>query len=182
MQRLSNIRTQTSDHQSKSRPTSYSVRACDISSFQPQAASQAAFDKHFISLISHYGSVHAINLLGGGESEQVLSEAYNKHLQSLIRTLRSDDETFESSDPVSLTAYDFHAQVRVGGHDLVKEDFQRRLSDIRQARERFGWTVVDRSGGAVVERQQGVFRTNVSLGKYVTTLREIINLFTIPSV
>lgn len=93
----------------------------------------------------------------------MLSEAYNKHLQSLIATLRSDEETFESSDPVALTAYDFHAQVRAGGHDLVKEDFQRRLSDIRQAREKFGWTVIDRTGGQIVERQQGVFRTNVSL-------------------
>ena len=95
----------------------------------------------------------------------MLSEAYNKHLRSLIDTLRSDDESSESSDPVSLTAYDFHAQVRVGGHDLVKEDFQRRLSDIRQAREKFGWTVVDRTGGQIVERQQGVFRTNVSITK-----------------
>ncbi|KAJ9095489.1 hypothetical protein QFC20_006632 [Naganishia adeliensis] len=127
---------------------------------RPQAASQAAFDKHFISLVSHYGSVHAINLLGGGESEQVLSEAYNKHLQSLINTLRSDEETFETNDPVGLTAYDFHAQVRAGGHDLVKEDFQQRLAAIREAREKFRWTVIDRAGGELVERQQGVFRTN----------------------
>lgn len=92
----------------------------------------------------------------------MLSEAYNKHLQSLISTLRSDEETFETSDPIGLTAYDFHAQVKAGGHDLVKEDFQQRLAAIREAREKFRWTVIDRAGGELVERQQGVFRTNVS--------------------
>lgn len=92
----------------------------------------------------------------------MLSEAYNKHLQSLINTLRSDEETFETNDPVGLTAYDFHAQVRAGGHDLVKEDFQQRLAAIREAREKFRWTVIDRTGGELVERQQGLFRTNVS--------------------
>lgn len=147
---------------------------------QPQAASQAAFDKHFISLISHYGSVHAINLLGGGESEQVLSDAYNKHLESLIKTLRSDEETFETNDPVTLTAYDFHAQVRVGGHDLVKEDFQKRLSAIREAREKFRWTVVDRTGGEIVERQQGVFRTNVSGFEGLSGVTTILISFFLP--
>jgi hypothetical protein len=133
---------------------------------QPQAASQPAFDKHFLDLITHYGSVHAINLLGGGENEQFLSEAYNKHLVNLVRTLNDvhDDEDGKGQPEVTLTAYDFHAMVRAGGHDLVKRDFEGRLQPVKDARERFGWTVVDRTRGELVETQKGVFRTNVSLG------------------
>ncbi|KAJ9101490.1 hypothetical protein QFC19_005141 [Naganishia cerealis] len=134
---------------------------------RPQAASQAAFDKHFLDLVAHYGSVHAINLLRGGESEQVLSDAYNKHLMSLVRTMADaasgDDEdagktTIEPE--VTLTVYDFHAMVRAGGHDIVKRDFEGRIQPVKEARERFGWTLVDRSRGELVETQKGVFRTN----------------------
>jgi hypothetical protein len=135
---------------------------------RPQAASQPAFDKHFLDLIDHYGSVHCINLLGQGENETILSDIYNAHLISLSTTLRSSDRTInsltgeEEETLVALTPYDFHANVRVSGHDVVKEDFGKRIASVRDARERYGWNVIDRASGDVVMRQSGVFRVNVS--------------------
>lgn len=134
---------------------------------RPQAASQPAFDKHFLDLIDHYGSVHCINLLGQGENETILSDIYNAHLVSLSNTLRASERTInpltgEEEDLVALTPYDFHANVRVSGHDVVKEDFGKRISSVRDTRERYGWNVIDRASGDIVMRQSGVFRVNVS--------------------
>lgn len=134
---------------------------------RPKEASQGAFDKHFLDLVGRYHAVHCVNLLGGGENEQLLSEAYNSHLKSLTSTLRTSGQTMNSitgkeEELVGYTAYDFHAAVRVGGHDSVKEDLGRKVRSTRVAREGFGWSVVDRSGGEVVMKQSGVFRVNVS--------------------
>jgi hypothetical protein len=60
-----------------------------------------------------------------------------------------------------MTEYDFHAAVRIGGHDVVKEDFARRVTSVANALKRFGWTTIDRQSGQIVEKQQGVLRTNV---------------------
>jgi synaptojanin len=89
----------------------------------------------------------------------VLSNVYANHLQSLARTLEDDED---GEPPVSLTAYDFHAAVKIGGHDVVKEDLGRRRRSLADALQRFGWTTIDRQSGGIVEKQKGVFRTNVS--------------------
>lgn len=132
---------------------------------RPQAASQPAFDKHFMDLIAQYQSVHIINLLGTG-NEAALSDAYTRHTRSLISTLKQDaDHLAEAGGDVtelSITAYDFHANVKAGGYSVVKEDFARRLRDIVKDREKFGFDLIDLRKGAVVLRQAGVFRTNVS--------------------
>ncbi len=130
-----------------------------MNDFQPQAASQAAFGRHFIDLLEHYHAVHAVNLLGSRGEEFILSKAYENHLQSFARELEND---FDGKPTVSLTPYDFHAAVKIGGHDVVKEDFGRRLHSLADALRRFGWTTIDRQSGVIVEKQQGVFRTNVS--------------------
>lgn len=70
--------------------------------------------------------------------------------------------TGEEEDLVTLTPYDFHANVRVSGHDVVKEDFGKRIASVRDTRERYGWNVIDRASGDIVMRQSGVFRVNVS--------------------
>lgn len=124
---------------------------------RPQAASQPAFDKHFGDLISKYHGVHAINLLGGGENEKQLSEAYNKHLRSLVKTLK-DDPDVEGS--VELTPYDFHTAIRIAGHEVVRRDFGSRLGSVVTDREKFGYTVIDRVSGEMLEEQSGVFRVN----------------------
>lgn len=123
-----------------------------------QTASQPAFDKHFVDLLSQYRAVHAVNLLGGGDNETQLSEAYNKHLRSLVRTLK--DEPDEEEDVVAITPYDFHAKVRSFGHDVVRQDFGGRLAPIVDARDRFGFTVIDRISGEKHREQSGVFRVN----------------------
>lgn len=122
-----------------------------------QTASQPAFDKHFVDLLAQYRAVHAVNLLGGGDNETQLSEAYNKHLRSLIRTLKDEPD---DEDVVAITPYDFHAKVRSFGHDIVRQDFGGRLMPIVEARERFGFTVIDRISGDKRREQAGVFRVN----------------------
>lgn len=135
---------------------------------RPQAASQPAFDRHFLDLIDRYGSVHCMNLLGQGENEMILSDIYNAHISSLSNTLKDADRTInpltgEPTDKlVALTAYDFHAKVRVAGHDIIKEDFGKRIAQVVDTRERYGWNVIDREGGDLIMRQTGVFRVNVS--------------------
>lgn len=78
---------------------------------------------------------------------------------------------------VGITHYDFHNQVKLGGHDSVVEIryirkvfswrnegliayITRRLPGIRSSIDMFGFTTVDASGDESVTEQQGVFRTN----------------------
>ncbi|KAL7415255.1 Endonuclease/exonuclease/phosphatase [Mrakia frigida] len=117
---------------------------------RPAQASQPAFDKHFEELLSIYGPVHAVNLLGQKDNEVVLTQQYQDHLRR-----------YTSSKPppplVGMTSFDFHAAVKVNGVESVRERV-RRLDGVRRGLEEFGWTCL--SGGEVVEEQRGVFRTN----------------------
>lgn len=60
--------------------------------------------------MEEYGSIHAINLLGTKENEASLTSAYARHLQIAHNAL---------GDDLSITHYDFHNAVRLGGHDSV---------------------------------------------------------------
>ena len=77
-----------------------------------QQASQPAFDRHFTSVIEEYDAVHAINLLGTRENEASLTDAYSRHLRQLQGLGELD---------VGIAHYDFHNQVKLGGHDSVVE-------------------------------------------------------------
>ena len=133
---------------------------------QPPQASQPAFDKHFLGLMEHYHSVHAVNLLGQKDAEAMLSAAYSDHLESLKRTLERMPESEKAEmqakphGDLSLTPYDFHASVRTSGTEGVKYDFSSRLSEVVRSMDDFGWTAVDTATGQIVERQNGVFRVN----------------------
>lgn len=133
---------------------------------QPPQATQPAFDKHFLELLSEYSSIHAINLLGQKDAESMLSQAYSSHLTSLKCALdKAPPEEKERMNAaprgtLELSPYDFHSAVRLGGHDKVRYDLDRSLREVVSSRERFGWTVVDMDNGDVVEEQQGVFRVN----------------------
>ncbi|ODO04590.1 hypothetical protein I350_05196 [Cryptococcus amylolentus CBS 6273] len=133
---------------------------------RPAQATQPAFDKHFLELLEHYNSIHAVNLLGQKDAESMLSNAYSSHLSSLKRTLQDtpseekDRADIADRGTLELTAYDFHSAVRSGGNEAVRYDLDRRLREVVRSREKFGWTVVDMGSGDVIEQQQGVFRTN----------------------
>ena len=90
------------------------------------------------------------SLLGQKDNEVVLSQQYGDHLRR-----------YSSGRPppplVNLTNFDFHAAVRVGGVESVR-DSVRRLDGVRRGIDSFGWTSLN--GSEVVEEQQGVFRTN----------------------
>ncbi|KAF8646385.1 hypothetical protein AX16_007251 [Volvariella volvacea WC 439] len=116
---------------------------------RPQA-SQPAFERHFANLMEEYGSIHAINLLGTKENEATLTEAYARHLHNARDAL---------GDDISITHYDFHNAVRIGGHDSVVRDL-RRMETIVDFVDRFGFSMCDAMSDEIVTEQKGVFRTN----------------------
>lgn len=113
-------------------------------------ASQPAFERHFAHLMEEYGVTHAINLLGSKENEAILTSAYAKHLQ-IARSIWGDE--------LSITHYDFHNAVRIGGHDSVMRDICR-LEGVKNNMERYGFTMCDSSTDNLITEQKGVFRTN----------------------
>jgi hypothetical protein len=139
---------------------------CAHGSCQPPQASQPAFDKHFIDLLEHYHSVHAVNLLGQKDAEAMLSAAYSEHLVSLQKTLEKTPSSEKAAmdankrGTVSLTPYDFHASVRASGTEGVKYDFSARLGEVVRSMRNFGWTAVDSTTGQIIELQNGIFRVN----------------------
>jgi len=78
-------------------------------------ASQPAFERHFAQVTEEYGAAHAINLLGSKENEAILSAAYDRHLQLARDALGNN---------VGITHFDFHNQVRIGGHDSVMRELR----------------------------------------------------------
>ncbi|KAN0097411.1 SacI homology domain containing protein [Tylopilus felleus] len=116
---------------------------------RPQA-SQPAFERHFAHLIEEYEATHAINLLGTKENEATLTAAYAKHLYQ-ARGIWGDH--------LSITHYDFHNAVRIGGHDSVIRELGH-LEDITDHMDCFGFTLTDASTGEKITEQHGVFRTN----------------------
>lgn len=68
-----------------------------------------------MQLMEEYGAVHAINLLGTKENEASLTAAYDRHLQKTRGAV---------GDDLSVTHYDFHNAVRIGGHDSVIRDLR----------------------------------------------------------
>lgn len=73
-------------------------------------ASQPAFEAHFANLIEEYSAVHAINLLGTKENEAILANSYAQHLHAARAVFGND---------IGMTRFDFHAAVRIGGHENV---------------------------------------------------------------
>ncbi|KAF8631620.1 hypothetical protein AX15_002362 [Amanita polypyramis BW_CC] len=112
--------------------------------------SQPAFDRHFMQLMEEYGAVHAINLLGSKENEALLTSAYDRHIQ-IARVHYPDD--------LSITHFDFHGSVRLGGHDSVIRDLGRQ-EGISSHVDRFGFSLCDTSMNEMIAEQRGIFRTN----------------------
>ncbi|KAI0375801.1 inositol polyphosphate phosphatase [Pilatotrama ljubarskyi] len=116
---------------------------------RPQA-SQPAFDRHFAGLVEEYGAVHAINLLGTKENEAALTAAYTRHMKSAQHVL---------GDSIGLTNFDFHAAVRIGGHESVFREI-RRLENVVDNLDRFGFAMADANTNEIITEQKGIFRTN----------------------
>ncbi|THH12240.1 hypothetical protein EW145_g127 [Phellinidium pouzarii] len=114
-------------------------------------ASQPAFEKHFAHLVEEYNTVHAINLLGTKENEAFLTSAYAQHLHAARTAVFGND--------IGITHFDFHAVVRIGGHESVLREL-RRQEGIQKNADKFGYTLFDPTLQEVVIEQSGVFRTN----------------------
>lgn len=76
-------------------------------------ASQPAFEAHFANLIEEYNVVHAINLLGTKENEAILADSYGRHLHAARAVFGND---------IGISHFDFHAAVRIGGHESVLQN------------------------------------------------------------
>ncbi|KAL1411631.1 Inositol-1,4,5-trisphosphate 5-phosphatase 1 [Vanrija albida] len=126
---------------------------------RPFEATQRPFDQHFDGLIKTYGAVHAVNLLGQKEAEQMLSEAYEAHVAKLKSELASAEDEQVPDSAVQYTNYDFHTAVKNGGHDSIRADFNRMLG-IQDSLDRFEYTAIDLASGSLIEQQHGVFRVN----------------------
>lgn len=131
---------------------------------RPPQATQPAFDKHFMGLLEQYEAVHAINLLGTKDAEAMLSSAYSDHFGALRSSLKAiagsaPPDTHPTADDLVYTSYDFHAVVRLGGHDAVRQDLAV-MHAVNRSVDKFDITAIDATTGEVVEYQHGVFRTN----------------------
>jgi hypothetical protein len=108
------------------------------------SATQAAFERHFASLLEKYGEVvHVVNLLGSAAGETMLTDLYSTALSS------SDYGT-----RVRYSHFDFHHEVRQGyeGASKVKPL-------LRASAEEYGFFL--QANTAKLEmHQSGVFRTN----------------------
>ena len=130
-------------------------------------ASQPAFERHFTQLMDEYGSIHAINLLGAKENEASLTSAYDRHLQIARGAI---------GDQLSITHYDFHDAVKIGGHDGVIRELRyatltclqdllqspccSHLDSIVEHVDAFGFSMCDAVSDDIVTDQKGIFRTN----------------------
>ena len=81
-----------------------------------QNAFQKRVEKHFAQLIEEYNSVHAINLLGTKENEAILSQTFAQHLHAARSAV--------FGDKIGITHFDFHAIVRIGGHESVMRELR----------------------------------------------------------
>ena len=79
-------------------------------------ASQPAFEKHIAQVVEEYNAMHAVNLLGTKENEAILSHAYAQHLHAAKATVFANN--------IGMTHFDFHAIVRVGGHESVMRELR----------------------------------------------------------
>ncbi|RPD80946.1 inositol polyphosphate phosphatase [Lentinus tigrinus ALCF2SS1-7] len=116
---------------------------------RPQG-SQPAFDRHFAGLVEEYGAVHAINLLGTKENETILTAAYTRHMQIARNSV---------GDAIGITNFDFHNAVKYGGHESVFREV-RRLEQVSDNIEKFGFAMADANTNEIITEQKGVFRTN----------------------
>ena len=128
-------------------------------------ATQPAFDKHFDALEVDYGTVNILNLLSEsrpGEAE--LTARYRHHVE---HSPLSNHATFGASSASRLfdVQFDIHAETRGGGYEAasaIRKIVQNRVTDFgyflcedTHMREKSAEAAV-----AVVNQQEGVFRTN----------------------
>ncbi|RSH76514.1 inositol polyphosphate 5-phosphatase [Apiotrichum porosum] len=114
---------------------------------RPPQATQPAFDKHFMGCWSSDAVVGVFDHFG----------ALRSSLKAIAGSAPPD--THPTADDLVYTSYDFHAVVRLGGHDAVRQDLAV-MHAVNRSVDKFDITAIDATTGEVVEYQHGVFRTN----------------------
>lgn len=134
-------------------------------------ATQPAFDKHFESLESIYGTIHILNLLSENKpGEAELTARYKIHVRnSPLNQL--GDLSGTSENRLIESQFDFHAETKgPGGYEaasLVRRLIQNRADGFAYFLCEDGYTSSQRKderishmGTTAILQQEGVFRTN----------------------
>ncbi|KAH8871194.1 Synaptojanin-1 [Schistosoma japonicum] len=114
-----------------------------ISLSRPLEISVSAFERHFLNLISQYGSVGIVNLLGCKQGEAMLSKAY----QDLHRK-----SSFRNS--IQHIVFDYHSELQSKGAkclDWINQQISQLIND---------WGYFYANGQQVESCQTGVLRIN----------------------
>ncbi|KAJ1558590.1 inositol polyphosphate 5-phosphatase, partial [Nowakowskiella sp. JEL0078] len=106
-----------------------------------------AVRKHFENLLNRYSAVQVVSLLSlkDESAEKPLADAFQRHVLEL-RDLR---------DVVKWMAWDFHANVKVGGYQMVNQDL---ILQLRKSMDSFSYFCMQ--DGDPVLLQEGVMRVN----------------------
>ncbi|CAH8519627.1 unnamed protein product [Schistosoma turkestanicum] len=114
-----------------------------ISLSRPLEISMSAFERHFMNLISQYGSVGVVNLLGCKQGEAMLSKAYQEqHGRSSFR------------DSIHHIIFDYHSELQSKGAkslEWINQQISRLVND---------WGYFYANGQQVELCQTGVLRIN----------------------
>lgn len=136
-------------------------------------ATQPAFDKHFESLEADYGTIHILNLLSESKpGEAELTARYSYHvLHSPLNQIVDAGGTSENR--LIESRFDFHAETRGPAGYEAASMVRRLIQDCADGFAYFLCENMDSSiprllydekaaqvGGAVILRQEGIFRTN----------------------
>ncbi|CAH8549682.1 unnamed protein product [Schistosoma mattheei] len=114
-----------------------------ISLSRPLEISMSAFERHFMNLISQYGSVGVVNLLGCKQGEAMLSKAYQEqHRKSSFR------------NTIHHIIFDYHSELQSKGAkslEWINQQISRLIDD---------WGYFYANGQQVELCQTGVLRIN----------------------
>jgi hypothetical protein len=108
-------------------------------------ATQPAFERHLTKLKQSYGLIHAINLLGNSQSEQLLSSGFNFNAGRVVNL----DDSF------TLSNFDINSDFLNSPYERLEELFCRISYEVPV----FSYFVQEKSG-KIIRKQKGVFRIN----------------------
>lgn len=116
--------------------------------FGSEATNQAAFKKHFQTVLNRYSRVQVACLVDKHGTEVAIGEAFEKH------TKQVNDNGGIDGKQIGWEWFDFHAQCK----GMKFENVQTLMNTLQEQLNSFGWAVKQNDGA--IRQQMGVLRTN----------------------
>lgn len=116
--------------------------------FGSEATNQAAFKKHFQTVLNRYGNVQIACLVDKHGTEVAIGEAFEKH------TKQTNDKGGIDGKQIGWEWFDFHAQCK----GMKFENVQILMDTLQGQLNSFGWAVEQNESN--LRQQTGIFRTN----------------------